>query len=94
MLKVIKMFQNTQKKHFAFAFAPSRFPSKSQLLIPEALSTSLLEELYRNKPTLHGKPLPPQPQQSAKVPDFSESCLSAVCGGTDAYLLRGRAHIT
>ena len=25
------MFQNTQKKHFAFAFAPSRFPSKFQL---------------------------------------------------------------
>ena len=72
------MFQNTQQKHFAFAFAPSRFPSKIQLLMPEALSTSLLEEIYRKRPTVHGKPLPPEPEQTLlnKAQNFMTSAKS------------------
>ena len=81
------------KKHFRFAFTPSRFPSKIQLLIPEALSTSLLEELYRNKANCAWEASSTLTstnfvEQSAELHDFSEeSCFSAVCGGTDACLL-------
>ena len=81
------------KKHFRFAFAPSRFPSKIQLLIPEALSTSLLEELYRNKANCAWEASSTLAstnfvEQSAELHDFSEeSCFSAVCRGTDACLL-------
>lgn len=63
MLKVIKKCVKRLKETFTFAFTPCRFPSKIQLLIPEALSTSLLEEIDRKRSTLHKKPLPPQPEQ-------------------------------
>ena len=73
-----KNASNGSKKHFQFAFAPSRFPSKIQLLITEASSTSLLEELYRKRPALHGKPLPPQPEQTLlnKAQNFMTSAKS------------------